>query len=415
MPFFTVSKEQLLSDLERVHNMMHKPKRGKRIEHTRWDFEHHLETELPKLCNELYNRTYRPSANLVFISHKGGRHREVFSAHFRDRVVHRLYYEYTHKLYESSFIGDSYSGMKGRGTLFGVKRLQHHCAGESNNYKEPCYILRLDIKGYFMHINRATLKSICLRKLDKLKGKLYDGKPWYATHDYELVKFLTCVFCDAVPTANCYKRGTKEEWAMVPREKSLFYSPAGIGLPVGSLVSQLFANIYLNEFDQYCKRVLKCRRYGRYVDDAYIVYRDREHLKALLPKMRQFLKDRLGLELHPTKTCITNLKDGVLFLGGFIKPWRMYVSSVTVKRMRKNLKEIDVKNTSLRQLRLRLSSFSAVYKPFNSKNVRKDVLNNSNDKLCEVGYFVQNYRIFHIYQSYEREYKERKKQKNSVQ
>ncbi len=77
----------------------------------------------------------------------------------------------------------------------------------------------------------------------------------------------------------------------------------GCGLPIGNLSSQLFSNVYMNVFDQYVKRKLKCHHYGRYVDDAYIVSDDREYLNNLISEITSFLEEELGLKVHPYKTC----------------------------------------------------------------------------------------------------------------
>lgn len=92
--------------------------------------------------------------------------------------------------------------------------------------------------------------------------------------------------------------GQKIYWNGLPKDKSLFYAKQDCGLPIGNLSSQFFSNIYMNVFDQYVKRELKCCHYGRYVDDAYIVSDDRECLKKLIPEISQFLSRKLGLEIN---------------------------------------------------------------------------------------------------------------------
>ena len=94
------------------------------------------------------------------------------------------------------------------------------------------------------------------------------------------------------------------------------------------IVYHLFYNYTYKVFDQYVKRKLKCRHYGRYVDDAYIVSADREYLNNLIPEISSFLKEELGLKVHPYKTRIFDVYHGVEFLGAYIKPFRTYTSSV---------------------------------------------------------------------------------------
>ena len=92
------------------------------------------------------------------------------------------------------------------------------------------------------------------------------------------------------PIKNCAVKGKGEDWAGLPKSKSLFFTQAGCGLPIGNLTSQLFGNIYLNEFDHYAKRKLKIKYYGRYVDDMVFVHRDKEYLKSIIPQIRNYLK-----------------------------------------------------------------------------------------------------------------------------
>lgn len=121
-------------------------------------------------------------------------------------------------------------------------------------------------------------------------------------------------------------------------------SPAGkksflliFGLPIGNLPSQLFSNVYLNKLGQYVKRVLKCRHYGRYVDDVYIVSEDGDYLKSLIPAISDYLGKQLKLRIHPAKTRVFNAYYGVEFLDTYIKPFRTYVSSSSLVRIKRGL------------------------------------------------------------------------------
>lgn len=253
--------------------------------------------------------------------------REVFAAEFRDRVVHHLFYNYTHELFERTFIADSYSCIEGRGTHYGVERLKHHLLSCSQNWTKPCYVLKLDVKGYFMSINRARLLARCR----KLLGR----------GDWSLVDYLLESICMLDPVANCRIIGDRDEWKLLPKEKSLFNSRPGCGLPIGNLSSQLFSNIYLGAFDDFMKRELKCRHYGRYVDDAYVVASSKEELWSIVPKAREFLRDELELELNEAKVRVIDARRGVEFLGAYVKPYRTYPANKALRRMRGRLKSLD--------------------------------------------------------------------------
>ncbi len=393
---FKITYEQLLHDLYRAYK---RARLHKACSADQQSFELHLEEELVRLADELYTRTYQPSPSICFVI-CDPKQREVFAANFRDRVVHHLYYTYTHQLYERTFIADSYSCIENRGTHYGIRRLIHHIRGESSNYRRPCYILKVDVKGYFMHINRAKLYALCMRTLESQRGRMLPcGKPWEAVRDYDLVCFLTKTFALQNPLLGCQRRGNPNDWKGLPPSKSLFFSAQGCGLPIGNLTSQLFSNVYMNEFDHYCKRTLRCHRYGRYVDDAYVVSSDKEWLRSIVPLMRQFLATELGLELHPQKTRIDSSQVGVLFLGAYLKPWRTYVGSHTVKRMTQKVRMLDPESCTPRYLRSAMGSFAGVFSHYKGEYVCRFALSTPNRELLRLGFFTSGMKGFQIYRS----------------
>ena len=110
----------------------------------------------------------------------------------------------------------------------------------------------------------------------------------------------------------CSIKGETENWTGLPKSKSLFGAKKDTGLPIGNLTSQLFGNVYLDDFDHFMKHRLNCTYYGRYVDDIVIVHRDKEYLKLIIPVVRQFLHNELSLELHPKKMYLQDFKKEYL-------------------------------------------------------------------------------------------------------
>lgn len=330
-----ISKEQLLLDLYRAYKDARRNKRGKEYQ---LKFEFCLEDNLVALRDDLYTRTYKPQPSTCFVIHDP-KMREVFAAAFRDRIVHHLFYNYTHVLFERTFVHDSYSCIPGRGTHYGIERLKHHIRSVSAGWTKPCYVLKSDIRGYFMSIDRNRLLAICRRSLESMRKHVSDipSQTWRERIDYTFVDYLLESIINADPTARCVKLGVAEEWDALPPEKSLFHSADNCGLPIGNLSSQLFSNVYMNVFDQYVKRNLGCRHYGRYVDDAYIVSDDRRYLKSLIPQIRDFLERELGLSLNQEKTRIYDARQGVEFLGAYLRPFRTYVATGSLRRMRRKL------------------------------------------------------------------------------
>ena len=358
----------LLADLIEAYHDARRHKRGRPYQ-TR--FEMNQERELVNLRDELLERRYTARPCSCFIIHDP-KMREVFAAEFRDRVVHHLFYNYTHELFERTFIADSYSCIEGRGTHYGVERLKHHLLSCSQNWTKPCYVLKLDIKGYFMSINRARLLARCRELLGCVRrgggrgatalpgcgmvvrrgggrgatalpgcGMVGTAPRAVRELDWPLVDYLLESICMLDPVANCRIIGDRDEWKLLPKEKSLFNSRPGCGLPIGNLSSQLFSNIYLGAFDDFMKRELKCRHYGRYVDDAYVVASSKEELWSIVPKAREFLRDELELELNEAKVRVIDARRGVEFLGAYVKPYRTYPANKALRRMRGRLKSLD--------------------------------------------------------------------------
>ncbi len=135
------------------------------------------------------------------------------------------------------------------------------------------------------------------------------------------------VFYD--PTKNCRINGKREDWVGLPKSKSLFFAKKNCGLPIGNLTSQLFGNIYLNDFDHFLKCKLGCKHYGRYVDDIVIIHQDKIFLKAVIVKVKDYLFSELGLDLHPNKIYFQHYSKGVKFLGVVLKPYRSYIANRT--------------------------------------------------------------------------------------
>ena len=368
---FILTKDQLLSD---IHEAYKKAKKGKSDRNYVTEFEKNLEQNLMSLCDELYERRYTPLPSFCFIV-EYPKKREVFAAHFKDRIVHHLYFDYTHEMFERTFIQDSYSCIKDRGTHYGIERLEHHIRQESNNYHDKAYILKMDIKGYFMNIDRNILLRIVNSTIDSMKYHRisFDSpKKWEDVTDFDFIKYLSKVIIMVDPTKDCIFCSKKEMWDGLPSSKTLFGKNDSKGLPIGNLTSQLFSNVYLNELDQFVKRTLKCRHYGRYVDDFFLISRDKQFLHNSITKISDFLLDNLGLSVQQGKTIITSSNQGVEFLGAYLRPYRKYISNKTLKRMKGNLYKTIKENPDSDHLPT-VNSYLGILKHYSSYNIRVEM------------------------------------------
>ena len=281
-------------------------------------FEIDYENKLVKLCEEINNGTYKIGRSIAFIVDKPVT-REIFAADFRDRIVHHLIIKKLNHLLEKQFIYDSYSCRVGKGTHFGIQRVDRFIRKCSKNYTQNCYILKLDIQGFFMHIN----KNILWQKLEEFINKKYDKS------DKQLILNLCKQIVFNNPTNGCIIKGKRSNWNSLPKTKSLFHTNADSGLPIGNYTSQVFANLYMNTFDHYIKHDLKIKFYGRYVDDFVIVHQNKEYLKNLIPQLSNYLQSELNLTLHPKKIHFQHYSKGIKFIGAEINTNRIYISNRT--------------------------------------------------------------------------------------
>ena len=376
---YRLTREQLLFDLYIAYYdaARHKHKMAYVVK-----FERNLRQNLEELCDDLLTGRYQAQPSKCFVIDYPKK-REVFAAMFRDRIVHHLYFRYTHQMFERTFIADSYSCIEGRGTHYGVDRLRQHIRQASLNWTQPCYAMNLDIRGYFMHINRAKLLEISTESLTKMaahKVGLTDEVPipsdvlltpatrWRDIRDMRFILWLTEQIIMLDPMENCILVGDESDWDGIDHAKCMRYVLPGIGLPIGNLTSQLYSNVYMNPFDQFVKRDILCEHYGRYVDDSAMVDACREWLLEQVPKVREFLADELGLQLHMGKLHVREVSQGVEFLGAFVKPYRDYISNKTLARIEQNVKTIDLRDIG--HAKASINSYLGVLSHSASYNIR---------------------------------------------
>jgi len=349
-------------------------RKNKRNTHDQLAFEVDCEHNLFELLKELKERTYEISKSICFIVFSPVQ-REIFAGNFRDRIVHHLVFNYINPFFERIFIHDSYSCRMGKGTLCGIKRIDHFIRSCSRNYTKDCYILKLDIKGYFMAIDQNILYAKIEKTLLKFSAEI--------NFDFEFIQWLLKKIIFHNPIKNCYVKGKESDWDGLPESKSLFCAEAQKGLPIGNLTSQLFGNIYLNDLDHFIKQKLHCRYYGRYVDDFVIVYERKEYLASIIPLIRKYLSKNLQLELHPLKIYLQHYSKGVSFLGSVIKPHRIYVRNRTkgnfYQKIQKWNDAFKAKNYKFspgewRQFLAMVNSYLGTLKHFRTYKLRKKML-----------------------------------------
>lgn len=281
------------------------------------EFEKHWRLNLCILLRELRTKTYKPLPLKKFVL-RDPKTRLICVSDFRDRIVHHALVNILQPIFEPKFIHDSYASRKGKGTLAALERFDQFKrkvtmngktrADEKNRDDVIGYVLKADIRQYFQSVDHDILLSIIARHVKD-----------------EDVLWLTKTILD--------------NYESEKRKK---------GMPLGNWTSQFFANIYLNELDQYIKHKLKAKYYIRYVDDFVILHQSRELLQQHCRKIKEFV-NQLHLELHPDKCKIIQLSHGVGFLGFKVFYHHKLVRRRNLRKVRNRLKEaiIDYQKGSL--------------------------------------------------------------------
>lgn len=290
------------------------------------EFEFELEKNLQNLLRELQTREYEPGKSICFVV-RSPKPREIFAAGFRDRIVHHLLVNELIGQGERMFIHDSYACRKNKGTHKALERLRTFLRRVQAG-KRKLYFLQLDIDAFFMSINKDILFSL----LGKIIKKQNKSAQWEKE-----VFWLTKKIVFHNPKYNYQMNSPIEYFKLISNRKSLFKQSFKQGLPIGNYSSQFFANVYLNELDQYVKRKLKCRMYLRYVDDFVLLNSDPAVLKKWMKQIRPFLRQKLQLKISERKIRLQEVGKGIDWLGYFVKPDYVLARRAVVARFKKKI------------------------------------------------------------------------------
>ena len=319
--------------LYQLHLSYLQARKNKRNTHNQLTFELNQETNLHQLAKAIFERKYTPKPCIAFIIQKPIM-REIFAADFTDRVIHHLIYRCIYSIIDKKLIYDTYSCRVGKGTLFGIKRAKEFMRSCSQDFTKETYVLKLDIEAYFMNMRHDIIFQKVLEMMPS------DKNNFLGISKETLVYILEQTIFNSVAD-NCKIKGSKSDWDGLPASKSLFNYLKDTGLPIGNLTSQVFGNVYLNDFDQYIKKELKIRNYGRYVDDMIFFHNDKNYLESIIPKISNYLLSNFKLKIHPNKIVLKSITEGIPFLGQIIKPYCSYVGNRTKNNFYQAIQEIN--------------------------------------------------------------------------
>lgn len=305
-------------------------RRGKRHKADTQCYEMQLMDNLYAAHDAITAQAYTPALAMRFLAQKP-KAREIYAAHFSDRVIHHWLVPRLEVLYEPVFVYDVYSNRKGKGIHAAVARLQRFMRQFAAQKGSTGYYMQLDIHNFFNSIHKPTLYALLKQRLHKLtqKGKLSED---YA---YQLQWLVWCILKHS-PTAQAENQSSATDWQRVPAHKLLENAQAGCGLPIGNLTSQFFANVYMNELDQFVKHQLKAKYYLRYVDDFILLAKSSSQLMRWQTAIQQFLAHRLQLALK-AQVSPQPVTHGADFLGYICYPQHKQVRRRVIHHVHEKL------------------------------------------------------------------------------
>lgn len=307
-------------------------------------------TDIVSLARELWNGTYQPGTSTCFLV-KYPKWREVFAAGFRDRIVHHWICLRLEPLFEHRFVSQgnvSFNCRKGFGTDKAVEHVSEAMRRVSCNYRKKAWVFRGDLVGFFMAIDKDLLWRMLEKFITRWKTK-NKREGWKSLYDLGIVGEMPDMYWEILmrvtrqvvlhhPEKDCVLNTPPEQWAHMEQNKSLFTSPTGE--PIGNLTTQLFANFLMSFFVAYVQFLFRRKNFGmaQFVDDFVIVCDDLDFLVSAIHKLKDFLSVCLHQTLHEDKQYLQPVSHGVLFVGAFIKPQRLYLSSRTLARFKERCK-----------------------------------------------------------------------------
>lgn len=328
-----VTLVEAMADYANVQKAYNKARKCKRYRKDVLLFTKDKEDNLETVRNDILGLSYEPSEYRYFKVYEP-KERQIMALPFYDRVVQHTINNVLEPIFNQRFIFHSYACRKTKGMHAASDTLQEWLyEWQKLHPDQPLYAIKADIHHYFQSINHDVLKAE-IRKVIKDAGAL--------------------VLIDRIIDHNGQM-------------------PDGVGIPVGNLTSQLFANIYLNKLDQYIKHTLGAKYYMRYMDDFILLSPDKEQLRRWLEDIERFLRDELKLELNQ-KTTILAAKNGIDFVGYKHRATHRKVRQDSVNRIKKTIKKYESGKITKEQLQKSIASWTGHAGHADSYNLQKKVI-----------------------------------------
>jgi hypothetical protein len=410
--------------LDSVWEAYHACMRGKFRSKQAIEYMSRANDDIPVLAKELWSKTYKPGTSTCFMV-LYPKPREVFAASFRDRIVHHWICMRLEPLFEERFVEQgnvSFNCRKG----FGTDKCVAHCAEGmkrvSEHYRKKAWLFKGDIVGFFMSIDKTVLWYFMDRFLHRWRKRMERecsmvsmevfvrlGMQRMPEMYWDVLIYATRIVILHRPEEDCVLNSPVSLWERLSPNKSLFGCDKVKGEPIGNLTTQLFANFLMSYFDEYVLFLFRHHSfsYERFVDDFVVTCDDLQILKAAIPKMEGFLKTWLRLEMHKERY-LQPVSHGVLFVGTYIKPGRMYLSNRTLARFReravgyRRLMEVKKELTywDCKRIEQVMNSYFGFCQRKRTYRFRKSIINMMGDVFWKYFYVEGHYESIHMKNEY---------------
>lgn len=352
MKKFNITYEQI-ADYKNIYAAYLDARKGKSERNEIMRFSLELDGNLNSLYKDLEKKKYKVSGYRIIYIHVPKK-RLIMALQFRDRVLQWAIYRLLNPMYEKIYIPDSYGCRKEKGREKAAARLQYWLR-QTDRKPVQYYYLKLDISKFFYRVDHEILLNILKRRIK----------------DEQLIELFRTII-------NSEKRAFGLPLGVDPCEVDPREMLFDKGMPIGNLTSQMFANIYMNELDQYLKHELRLKYVIRYMDDCIILHDNKAELRQIQEKIEIFLIENLKLNLNQ-KTVIRPTTCNIDFVGYVINKNEIRLRSATVKRMRSRIKYItkayERGEMTLKEVNATMQSYFGLVKHCTNEGLKENIIN----------------------------------------
>ena len=355
--------------LEDLFCVYYKARSNKRRSRDSVAFEQNLERNLYSLWKSINERTFRADSNYAFVV-SYPKPREIFATEMKNRIVHHYLDWRLRPIYESVLSDRTFNNRKGKGLHKAIDTYRNDIAELTDNYTKDAWCAHVDLKGYFPNANVEIALAQQLELIDK----------YYYGDDKDDLRYMMTVCMRSDPSRNCMVFVPRSEWDAIAPEKSLFNKPVGVGAAIGFLCWQNAMGLYINDVVKWLQS-FDFMRVVVFVDDIYIVTRDKDKFLSLMPEFRQRLS-MLKVELNEKKFYCQHYSKGIMCLGTMLKFGRRYIKNKSFNNAMRKIDVLSVNTDGAKRILCSMNSHLGMLKNIEQKRRMSEFVNKA---LCKFG------------------------------